>query len=243
MQRNVPQDATIYEPEVRHDVSFEKRLVLRKVGDAERVLEVGANSGHFSALLKAQGCYVTAIELNSEAARKARQSADRVICGDIEDPCIWEEVEGSFDIILFMHVLEHLADPWSVLRNARQVLNSDGRILVLLPNIACWRVRKALFFKGKFDYTELGIMDKTHLRFFTLNSARELIESAGLEINSWRATDICVPFERRMSMIHGLRGLSNLWHKKISSRFPNLCSEIVFFECSFQKAAGKNLVR
>ena len=86
---------------------------------------------------------------------------------------------GAYDAILFLDVLEHLRDPDGVLRAARDWLRPGGRVLCSLPNVAHWRVRLALA-RGRFDYTENGLMDATHLRWFTRRTARELLTRAGL---------------------------------------------------------------
>lgn len=241
MRASVAWDAAVYEARPDSAVSYEKKLVLARVGEAKSVLEVGANSGFFSALLRGQGCRVTAVELDRRAAEKAKGRADRVIHGDIEDLRVWDEIGGPFDVILFMHVLEHLADPWRVLRDAVGLLNPGGSIVLLLPNVACWRVRKRLFFRGAFEYAETGILDRTHLRFFTLDSARDLVRGAGLEIVFWTPAEICVPLERRMSRIPVVRGWASWWRRWMSGRFPNLTSEILLFQCrpsGFESKAG-----
>jgi hypothetical protein len=123
-----------------------------------------------------------------------------------------------------------MVDPWRVLKEMKSFLNSDGSIIVLLPNIACWRIRKELFFKGFFEYTKVGILDKTHLRFFTLKTAIEMLRTSGFRVTFWVPTDICVPLERRISRIPGLRWLSKAWCDWMIRRYPNLCGEIFLFE-------------
>lgn len=210
-------------------LSHEKKVVAQLVGNEKAVLEVGAYTGFFSWHLAQRGCRVTAVELDPRAAAKARGRVERMIVGDIEEPSVSAQVAGPFDVILFMHVLEHMIDPWKVLRQARHWLGPGGSIIVLLPNIACWRARKELFFRGVFQYTETGIMDRTHLRFFTFNTAQELLESSGYRVAHWETTQACVPLERRLSLIPGLGWLSRAWHHRMSRRFPNLCSEIFLF--------------
>ena len=113
-------------------------------------------------------------------------------------------------LILFMHVVEHFVDPWSTLRDARRFLKSEGFIIVLLPNVAAWLIRKNLFFKGRFDYADQGILDRTHLRFFTLKSALELMHIAGYEVMDWQPVDLYVPLESRISRIVSKR-LAGRW--------------------------------
>jgi SAM-dependent methyltransferase len=211
-------------------VSVEKGLVLARVPAGARVLEVGAHSGYFSSLLRAQGCAVTALELDPRAAALAAGHADRVIVGDVEDPAVRARLGGPFDRVLFMHVLEHLVDPWGVLRAARTLLAPEGRVVALVPNVACWRIRKQLFFRGAFEYEDTGILDRTHLRFFTLPSARALLETSGYAVVDWAPVDTCVPLERRLSFVPLFGRLAPAWHRLVATRAPNLCTEIALLE-------------
>jgi len=210
-------------------MSIEKQAVLDRVPAGARVLEVGAHTGYFSACLRERGCTVTALEVDPHAAAHAATYAHRVVVGDVEDAAVRAELDGPYDDILFMHVLEHLVDPWAVLRAMRGDLTLRGRAIVLLPNVACWRVRKALFLGGAFEYEDTGILDRTHLRFFTLDSARALLETSGYAIADWAPVDVCVPFERRLRHVPLARALAPRWHRWLAARHPNLCTEIALF--------------
>jgi len=211
-------------------VSAEKAAVLARVPANARVLEVGAHTGYFSALLRARGCRVTALEVDPRAAAHARAHADRVVVGDVEDATVRAGLGGPFDAILFMHVLEHLVDPWAVLRAVCPLVADGGRVVVLLPNVGCWRVRKALFLQGRFEYEDEGILDRTHLRFFTLESARALLETSGYAVREVVGVDVCVPLERRLRALPLARALAPAWHRALVTRFPNLCTEIALYE-------------
>jgi SAM-dependent methyltransferase len=210
-------------------VSAEKALVLARVPAGACVLEVGAHTGFFTSLLRERGCRVTALEADPRAAALAGAHAERVVTGDVEDPAVRARLDGPFDRVLFMHVLEHLVDPWAVLRAVRTLVAPGGRLIALLPNVACWRVRKALFLGGTFEYEDTGILDRTHLRFFTVDSARALLETSGYRIADWAPVDVCVPLERRLSTPI-TRGLVPAWHRWWIARHPNLCTEIALFE-------------
>jgi protein-L-isoaspartate O-methyltransferase len=211
-------------------LSVEKTAVLGRVPAGARVLEVGAHTGYFSAALHARGATVTALELDPAAAAEAARHADRVVVGDVEDAAVRARLGGPFDVVLFMHVLEHLVDPWTVLRATRALLAATGRAIVLLPNVACWRIRKALFLHGAFEYEDTGILDRTHLRFFTLETGRALLETSGWTVGDWAATDVCVPLERRLTRMPVLRALAPAWHAWWIAHHPNLCTEIALFE-------------
>ena len=210
-------------------MSVEKQAVLMRVPPGSRVLEVGAHTGFFSQALRERGCRVTALEVDARAAAHASAHADRVVVGDVEDAAVRAELGGPFDVVLLMHVLEHLVDPWAVLRAMRAQLDRGGRTIVLLPNVACWRVRKALFLDGRFEYEDTGILDRTHLRFFTLDTARALLEASGYAIADWAPVDVCVPFERRLRGLPIVRALAARWHGFVARRHPNLCTEIALF--------------
>jgi SAM-dependent methyltransferase len=180
---------------------------------------------------------VTALEVDPRAAARAAAHADRVVVGDVQDAAVRARVGGPFDVVLLMHVLEHLVDPWAVLRAARDWLAPGGHAVVLLPNVACWRIRKALFLGGAFEYEDTGILDRTHLRFFTLDSARALLATSGWDVRDWAAVDVCVPLERRLSGVPGCRALARAWHRRMAARHPNLCTEIALFEAVPRRTA------
>jgi SAM-dependent methyltransferase len=201
---------------------------LSSVGHHKRVLEIGAHDGHFSRLLLAQGCTVTAVEISPDAAEVARTIVPDVRCGNFEDESFRNTIQDVFDVVLFMHVLEHFRDPWEALRNSHRFLKPDGFMIILLPNVACWQVRKELFFKGCFEYQDSGILDRTHLRFFTLRSGFELIHKSGYAVINWEPADIYIPLESRIAYFVS-KSLANRWRHWMVRRFPNLCSQVILF--------------
>jgi SAM-dependent methyltransferase len=142
------------------------------------VLEVGCARGGLGRLLKARGHHVTGIELVPEAAAEARVRLDAVLTADVETDGI-PFPPDSFDAVVFADVLEHLVDPWRVLRQAAAVLAPGGVVVASIPNLqngaVLWRL-----VRGKWDYRERGITDFGHLRFFTLHTIRGLFAHAGL---------------------------------------------------------------
>jgi 2-polyprenyl-3-methyl-5-hydroxy-6-metoxy-1,4-benzoquinol methylase len=150
----------------------------------EHVLEVGCSSGALTERIAAMGCRVTGIEVRPEAAEKARRFVEEVLVGDLATMPL-PLPPSSFDAILLIDVLEHLKDPVEALRRLFPLLRERGRIVVAIPNVAHWFVRLRLL-AGRFDYEDSGILDRTHLRFYTRDTARAMLEEAGLEI---RETD------------------------------------------------------
>jgi 2-polyprenyl-3-methyl-5-hydroxy-6-metoxy-1,4-benzoquinol methylase len=124
---------------------------------------------------------VVGIEIDPEAAAQARQFCDRVLALDLNDPNWTAGLGERFDLVTFGDVLEHLIDPQTTLRDTRKVLVPGGRVLISLPNIAHWTIRLKLLL-GRFEYEPCGILDCTHLRFFTVETARRMIQDAGYRI-------------------------------------------------------------
>jgi SAM-dependent methyltransferase len=151
------------------------------VGANKRVLEIGAASGHVTRALKAQHCRVTAIEYDPQAAADIHGIAERVVVGDLNDPATLGGLAPDFEVALAGDVLEHLLDPQAVLNQMAQLLVPGGRVVISLPHIAHVDVRLALL-QGRFDYHPWGLLDQTHLRFFTLKTIRDLVGKAGLVI-------------------------------------------------------------
>ena len=141
-----------------------------------RVLEIGCASGALTEHIQAMGCAVVGVERDPAAAEKARSFCEDVLVGDIEVlPLDLEPT--SFDFLLLLNVLEHLVDPPATLRRLLPLLRPTGRAVVALPNVAHWSVRLRLLF-GRFDYEDSGILDRTHLRWFTFDTARAMLEQA-----------------------------------------------------------------
>lgn len=159
---------------------------------AHRVLDVGCGSGALGEFLKQQGLAseVIGVELSAEVAKEASGKLDRVFCADLNKVSVGELLTkhdvGQFDYIVLADVLEHLIDPWESLSALTSYLAVNGKIIVSLPNVRHWSVWGPLVFRGKWEYREKGIMDRTHLRFFTKCSAMSLLENSGLKIRTCR---------------------------------------------------------
>jgi 2-polyprenyl-3-methyl-5-hydroxy-6-metoxy-1,4-benzoquinol methylase len=150
------------------------------------VLEFGCATGYMTEVLKTRrGASVTCVEISQEAAEQAERRADRVIVGDAE-ALDYDEVLGTerFDAILFADVLEHLRDPAALLTGIRSFLANGGVVVASIPNVAHGSVRLALL-GGEFRYREQGLLDETHLRFFTRESIEDLFEAAGYVVRRW----------------------------------------------------------
>lgn len=157
--------------------------LLSLVGREKKVLEVGCASGYLSEQLVKQECEVVGIEIDAPAAGKAKRFCSKVICADVETLPALPYPPSYFDVILFADVLEHLKQPLQTVKNLSTYLKKTGSLIISVPNTANWSVRLKLLL-GNFDYqNEGGILDKNHLRFFTLKSLKNFINEAGFVID------------------------------------------------------------
>ncbi len=162
--------------------------VVDLVGTGRRVLDVGCSTGYLARVLRDRGNRVSGVEIDAEAARAAEPVLEQLVVGDLESAELLGRFEpGSFDVVVFADVLEHLRDPVRVLRDALPLLAPGGSVVVSLPNVAHAAVRLALL-EGRFEYRPLGLLDDTHLRFFTRRSVEELLAAAGLRAIDMRRT-------------------------------------------------------
>jgi SAM-dependent methyltransferase len=157
------------------------------------LLDVGCGGGVFGAAVKsARECTVVGVTYSEAEAVQARQRLDRVAVADLND---FEPAGlGTFDCIVCSHVLEHLHDPQQVLNRLRACMAPGGVLLVALPNVLFWKQRLE-FVRGRFRYTEGGLMDRTHVRFFDWHSADQLVRDAGFEVVE-RVADGVFPLSR-----------------------------------------------
>lgn len=155
-------------------------LMVELVGGTKRVLDVGCATGYLARALADRGCTVSGVEFDADAAEEARPHLERLVTGDLETMDLAQEFgDDRFDVIVFGDVLEHLRNPLPVLRGAKALLADRGSVVASIPNIAHGSVRLALL-AGRFDYQDLGLLDSTHVRFFTRSSVEDLFREAGL---------------------------------------------------------------
>jgi 2-polyprenyl-3-methyl-5-hydroxy-6-metoxy-1,4-benzoquinol methylase len=164
------------------DINNAHSLGVLTVRPGSRVLDVGAASGIVASALVARGCRVWAVEIDKAAACEAEEFCERVVVGDVEAMDLESEFRGlKFDYILFLDVLEHLVDPAETLRRIQALLAPGGRVVASIPNVTHAAVRLQLL-KGSFAYTETGLLDSTHLRFFDRAGVEKLFREAHLVV-------------------------------------------------------------
>lgn len=158
-------------------------LQARVPASARRILDLGCSSGALGAALKArQDCEVVGVEVDGDYVVDAQAQLDDVLHADVE--AVDFSALGRFDCVIAGDVLEHLVDPWRVLRDAAATLGPGGTVVVSLPNVRFWETFWQLGVRGTFPRRSLGIFDRTHLRWFTLRDAYELLGQAGLEVTA-----------------------------------------------------------
>lgn len=145
------------------------------------VLDLGCGFATTSQRIQALGNRVVGVEQSPSAVPVARQRIERVVESDLQATDeVKARLQGKrFDALIFADVLEHLAWPLPILRGYLDTLKPTGSVFVSLPNVGLWSVRAGLLF-GRFEYQDTGVLDRTHLRFFTVRSARRMLEEAGL---------------------------------------------------------------
>jgi 2-polyprenyl-3-methyl-5-hydroxy-6-metoxy-1,4-benzoquinol methylase len=151
---------------------------------ADRVLEIGCGSGMTLAHLRATGRagWTCGVEIVAAAAQEARSRVDKVLQANIETTDLDVE-ERSIDVVLALDVLEHLVDPWTVVRKLDRFLRPGGALVASIPNVRHHSVVVPLLFRGGWQYVPMGPLDRTHLRFFTRSTAIELVESSGMRVD------------------------------------------------------------
>jgi SAM-dependent methyltransferase len=147
------------------------------------ILEIGCGKGETLNWLKSiRFCRtIVGVELSPDVAKVAKEKIDFVIQGDIENIEL-PYPDEYFDLILCLDVLEHLRDPWSTIEKLTKFLKTGGILIASIPNVRHYKVIIPLILFGQWNYVDSGILDKTHLRFFTKLSALQLVSSSGLKI-------------------------------------------------------------
>lgn len=167
--------------------------------NAKRVLDVGCSVGIMGESLRSRGHHVTGIELHPELAAEARARLDDVVEADVEALAREGRVfENPFDCVCFADVLEHLRNPWAVVRWSEGLLSETGVVVASVPNIARLETLWKVFVKREWPYLSLGVFDRTHLRWFARKNLTQLFEGTSLEITEMRRVFM-------LSLNHSLR--------------------------------------
>ncbi|MCU1288024.1 MAG: methyltransferase [Acidobacteria bacterium] len=161
----------------------DRRELLRFIPmGAKTILDIGCGSGNFGQMVKRErDCIFWGVEPNREAAERAKEKLDKVINDAFSDK-LAEIKDGFFDVICFNDVLEHLVNPEDVLSQCRGKLTGNGIIVASIPNVLYYPVMESLLIRKDWQYQDAGVLDKTHLRFFTKKSIVRMFEDNGYEV-------------------------------------------------------------
>lgn len=152
---------------------------------SSKVLDIGCGQGILGQYLKEEvNANVCGLEITSDNYEIASKVLDKTMLDDIEtmEP---SKLGSNFDYVIFSDSLEHLVDPTQVLHKIKSIMSADGRLLIALPNVRNFRVVIPLLFRDQWKYTDEGLLDRTHLRFFTLTSIIELLQESGYVVEGF----------------------------------------------------------
>jgi 2-polyprenyl-3-methyl-5-hydroxy-6-metoxy-1,4-benzoquinol methylase len=161
-----------------------KPIIIESIPEGPNViLDLGCGAGQLGKVLREENKAkeLIGVELFKPAAREAAEHYDVVYEGDLEQIAL--DYVNYFDFIICADILEHLREPWTVLRKLHSCLKEKGILFVIIPNIRYWRILRDLIFYGKLEYTDAGILDRTHLRFFTMTTFCSILSDASYEIS------------------------------------------------------------
>lgn len=197
----------------------------------KRLLELGSSTGYMTQIFKKMGFAVDIVENDSTSVKKAQKYSVKSFIGSLDDDKLLQKITDKYDVIVAADVLEHLVNPDQVLDSMRKNLSQKGTIIISVPNIASWQIRKDLFFKGQFEYQESGILDKTHLIFFNFFTIQKLLEKKDFKIKSIDLYEVDYPLRDtiiRVPMIGKI--LLKYFDKLMIKNYPNLSARHLVVE-------------
>lgn len=227
---------SVYSKIFNHDKLREKnssfglidKLITNK---PKKILDVGCSSGYFGKYLKDKyKAIVWGIEIDKQDALNAKKTLDEVITKNLENCQNWKNEFGNnkFDLIICADIIEHLIDPWKFVKKLKQLLTPTGSIIFSIPNVGHYTIKLSLL-NNQWRYQNTGLMDKTHLRFFTYQHVIKLIEDADLFIQKIKFTTSEIPKVDLLKLIksHGLDINSHKLNKNLSSKQSRIFQYIV----------------
>ena len=208
-------------------------------GAPRRVLDLGCAAGHLGQKLKERDgeVSVVGIDANRAAATAAESRLDRVICARLDDLDFAAHGlrHGEFDAIVAADILEHLVNPWALLERLRPLLAPDGQLLVCVPNVRNLGVVSDLLQGGRWAYQDQGLLDITHLRFFTLHEMRSMFDETGYRAEKFGALisrALNETYQRHREDPSGTIQVGRMTLTGISpAELMELCAEEFLFRC------------
>jgi SAM-dependent methyltransferase len=207
-------------------------LILGRLGDGRgrRALDVGAADGFLAERLTGMGWKVTALERDPAQAARASARCEQALTVDLERER--PPLAGQYDAVIYGDVVEHLSDPLRVMRDLNRQLAPGAVIIVSVPNVAHLWVRLSLLV-GRFEYGDLGILDRTHLSFFTRRTFLEFLAAARLTVRELHVTPVPLPLVvpprfhgGALDAVHGLSArAARLWPRGLAYQFLAVCAD------------------
>ena len=207
-------------------------IILDRLGEGRgrRALDVGAADGYLAERLTAAGWKVTAVERDAAQAERAAARCEQALAVDLERDL--PPLSGQYDAIIYGDVVEHLSDPLRVMRELNRHLAPGGLVVVSVPNVAHVWVRLSLLV-GRFDYGDRGILDRTHLSFFTRRTFLSFLAAAGLVPREIAVTPVPLPVViparfhgAALGALHRLSaGVARLWPGGLAYQFVAMCGD------------------
>lgn len=209
--------------------------VILEVGAAQdRILDIGCGAGDNARILKQQGKYVVGLTISPSEAALAREICDKVLVADIENPDFG--LSESFNCVIMSHVCEHLRDPESAIAKLMKHLTSDGRFVIAVPNMAFYKLRFRLL-AGNWKMEETGPFDRTHLHFYSYDSASDLCNIEGLQLIKKIPGQSAAPLWPLRKLFPSI---CRKFDKFLGNAFPNLFAiqTVLVYERNGRNAAG-----
>lgn len=187
----------------KHEIGYfnNSRSEMRRYipDSAIRILEVGCGEGAFCRSLSRPDRELWGLEINTEVAKKASEFCTTILIGDFDS--IYDQLpKNYFDCVVFNDVLEHLYSPWDTINKVKFLLSKKGVIVCSIPNFRyISNIITEILFHGDFQYkTEGGILDDTHIRFFTLKSIKRMFQEQGYEIITHDGINPCKSWKEKL---------------------------------------------
>ena len=215
---------------LKEDRHSSHSLILSRLGEGRgrRALDVGAADGFLGERLTGLGWKVTALERDPAEAARAAGRCEEALVVDLERER--PPLTGQYDAVIYGDVVEHLSDPLRVMRDLNRFLAPGAVVIVSVPNVAHLWVRLSLLV-GRFQYGDRGILDRTHLRFFTRRTFRELLAQARLTVRELCVTPVPLPVVvparfhgKALAALHGVSaGAARMWPAGLAYQFVAIC--------------------
>jgi len=220
-----------YDQDLGSGVPAKYQSVVRQLPNSGSILDVGCHKGQFAAYLESLGYSVTGIEANARAAAVGRQRGLDIRVLDLENNLGREWPTEVFDVVLALDVLEHLREPEKVLARVARNMGPRSILLASGPNVAYWANRVALL-RGQWEYRESGILDRTHLRFYTLQGWKTLMVSAGYDVALAEAAEGFIPLQHMIVRLPGLKNPVKALSRFCAKRWPSVFGCTVLLRCT-----------